>query len=196
MLSRPIQPGIPIAASRRAAKAWHTTPHPGDAVTGAAGSFPQLGVGGSQTLLQVGVVGPQQEQLAEMECCGEPVARLLGGFGLLFSPEDSVLLVLLGAFPRDPQPRRIVVAGGGEASAVPAECHGVNPAGVPLEDGEGFTGFGVPQPGCLVVACRYEKSAVGAERHGANPVGVPLEDGEGLAGVGVPQPRRLVVARR
>jgi hypothetical protein len=44
---------------------------------------PYLGVGGSQTLLQVSVVRSQPDQLAEMERGGEPIAHLLGGSGNL-----------------------------------------------------------------------------------------------------------------
>jgi hypothetical protein len=69
------------------------------------------------------------DEAAEVEGGGEPLAGLLGVGGLpalpvvlLFAVEPTLLrrpfCLLLGAFPCDPQPPRLVVAGGGEAPAV------------------------------------------------------------------------------
>src|SRR5262249_4534099 len=104
----------------------------------------------------------------EMAPCAVAAIREPEGTAGLARTRSNVALaslLILGAFPRDPQPGRPVVAGRGETAAVGTEGDGTNGVGVPLQDGELLAGGGVPQPRRPVVAGRGDAAAVGAEGH-------------------------------
>src|SRR5207237_318244 len=83
-------------------------------------------LGAAAAGVQRGVARLVVDKAAQVERSGEPLAALLGVGGLLFPPEMPAFALALRAFPRDPQPRRPVMARGGDAAAVAAEGHGPN----------------------------------------------------------------------
>ena len=94
---------------------------------------------------------------------------------------------------RVPQPRRLVVAGGGEQPPVRAERHAADPAVVAGQGAQALAGGRVPQPRRLVVAGGGEQPPVRAERHVPTDRRHAVVAGQGaqaLAGGRVPQPRR------
>src|SRR5262249_50175210 len=84
----------------------------------------------------------------------------------------------------------IAPGGGGEAPAVGAEAHALDPASVLAEGEEFLPGPGVPQLYRVIFRSGGQAGAVGAEADAPDRVGVTLEVELLLTGLGVPYLRR------